>query len=178
MGQNGQPQYGQNPYMGQNGQPQYGQNPYMGQNGQPPYGQNPYMGQNGQPQYGQNPYMGQNGQPYSPYNVPPQGNPGKGLGITGFVLSLVSFLGCCLGQALIIFGLSISGMIFSIIGRSKSKKAGQSHGLATAGMIISIIHTAFWVLMILFVVILMATGYEDVLEKIIEQGEYTYELSL
>jgi hypothetical protein len=45
-------------------------------------------------------------------------------------------------------------------------------------MIISIIHTVFWVLMILFVVILIATGYEDVLEKIIEQGEYTYELSL
>ena len=61
---------------------------------------------------------------YAPaYGQPPQ-NPGKTLGIVGLVLGF--------------FGpLSIVGLILSIVGLVKSRKAGQPNGVAIAGIIVS-----------------------------------------
>lgn len=62
-------------------------------------------------------------------------NPGKGLGIAGFVVSLVS-----IPFGMITLGImSLVGLILSIVAKKKSKKAGQPNGLAVAGIIISII---------------------------------------
>ena len=65
------------------------------------------------------------------YNAPvgyaePVADPGKGLGIAGFVLAF--------------FGpLSLVGVILSIVGLVKSRRAGQKNGLALAGIILSAI---------------------------------------
>lgn len=56
----------------------------------------------------------------------PVANPGKGVGIAGFVLA---FLG----------PLSIVGIILSIVGLVKSRGAGQKNGLALAGIIVGIL---------------------------------------
>ena len=168
----GQASYGQTPY----GQPNYGQAQYNQQNGQVPYGQTPYGQQNGQMPYGQAPYGQQNS--YPPFQPPVQKNPGRGFGIAGFVLSLVSFFSCCIGELVLILSLNVLGLIFSIIGRSKSRKVGQSSGLATAGMIISIVQLALWVILIASVVIILLTGGMELLESIFEEGGYPYELPL
>lgn len=58
----------------------------------------------------------------APEQLPPH-NPGKVMGIIGFVFAFV--------------GLHIPGLILSIIGLAKSKKAGQKNGLALAGIILN-----------------------------------------
>lgn len=68
------------------------------------------------------PYANQNG-------APAPANPGKTLGIVGLVLGVVGFV--------VMFLAPIAGLIVSIIGLSKSKKAGQKNGLAIAGIIVS-----------------------------------------
>ncbi|WP_251150527.1 DUF4190 domain-containing protein [Cellulosimicrobium sp. Marseille-Q4280] len=100
----------------QGGSPQYGASTPQG--GAPQYGapQAPQYGAPQAPQYGES----------TPgYSAPAQ-NPGKTLGIVGFVLS---FLGC----------LSIVGIILSIVALNKSKKAGYGNGLAIAGIIIGVL---------------------------------------
>lgn len=65
---------------------------------------------------------------------------GKGLYITGFVLSLVSLVICWFG--VLSFGalpMAIVGLILSILGGKKAKANGSKSGLATAGMVIGII---------------------------------------
>ena len=67
-----------------------------------------------------------------PRYSPAQGtNPGKTFGITGLILGIVGFF--------VAFIAPIAGLVFSIIGRNRSKRAGQKNGVATAGIIVSII---------------------------------------
>ncbi|WP_454042958.1 DUF4190 domain-containing protein [Cellulosimicrobium sp. Marseille-Q8652] len=107
----GPPSYG-GPQQGDT--PQYGAAP----SGAPQYGaQSPQYGAPQAPQYGSGSTPG--------YSAPAQ-NPGKTLGIVGFILS---FLGC----------LSIVGIILSIVALNKSKKAGYGNGLAIAGIIVGIL---------------------------------------
>ncbi|BBE21659.1 hypothetical protein MN0502_05420 [Arthrobacter sp. MN05-02] len=122
-GQQNQPQYGQNqPQYGQN-QPQYGQNQgSYGQN-QGSYGQqsaSPY-GQQGQ--YGSGPgnYPGQQG-----YQGQPAENPGRTLGIVGFILAIL---------------IAPVGLIISIVAFVKSRKARMGNGFALAGIIIGALFT-------------------------------------
>ena len=65
-------------------------------------------------------------------------NPGKILGIVGFILAFVPYL-------------QLPGLIVSILGFNKSKQAGLPNGLAKAGIILSAIF------LVLFVVILVVT---------------------
>ena len=65
----------------------------------------------------------------APQQPAPQQNPGKNLGVVGFVFAFV---------------LNIVGLIISIIALNKSKKAGHKNGLALAGIIISSISIVFW----------------------------------
>ncbi|WP_418277380.1 DUF4190 domain-containing protein [Isoptericola jiangsuensis] len=55
---------------------------------------------------------------------PPVENPGRSMGIAGLILG---FLG----------PLSVVGLILSIIGLRRSKKVGQSNGVAVAGIVVS-----------------------------------------
>jgi hypothetical protein len=83
------------------------QQPHHSQEPQPPT----------QPQYVQP-------QPYPPVT---REDPGKTLGIVGFVFAFV--------------GLALIGLILSIIGYSKSKKAGFNNSLALAGIILNAVFT-------------------------------------
>ena len=122
-----QPQYGQ-PY----GQPQYGQPQY----GQPQYGQPQY----GQPQYGQQQYGQQ-----PPYGTPYQATP-PGTNIMA-ILSLV-----------FAFVFAPVGIVLGHIARRQLRTSGEGGGgLATAGLILSYIFTALWVLFCAGIIILSAT---------------------
>ncbi|THJ66663.1 DUF4190 domain-containing protein [Arthrobacter echini] len=115
---------GASPY-GQN-QPQYGEqspSPY-GQQSPSPYGQSsaPY----GQADPGASNYPGQ-----QYYPGPPAENPGRTLGIVGFILAIF---------------IAPVGLIISIIAFVKSRKAGMGNGLALAGIIIGAIFTVLLVL--------------------------------
>jgi hypothetical protein len=78
--------------------------------------------------------------PYTPTQVQPipqqtQPNPGKGLGIAGFVLAFFPVI-------------QLAGLGLSIAGLVKSKRAGYKNGLALAGIILS---SLFFLGSILFV---------------------------
>ena len=121
------PQYGQ-PY----GQPQYGQPQY----GQPQYGQPQY----GQPQYGQQQYGQQ-----PPYGTPYQSTP-PGTNIMA-ILSLV-----------FAFVFAPAGIVLGHIAKRQLRTSGEGGGgLATAGLILSYIFTALWVLFCAGIIILSAT---------------------
>ena len=67
---------------------------------------------------------------------------GKGLTITGFILSLVSLVSAWLPVPFLPFAglpMAIVGLILSVVGGKKLKANGQKSGLATAGMVIGII---------------------------------------
>ncbi|MHA7190345.1 DUF4190 domain-containing protein [Arthrobacter sp. MDT2-16] len=123
-GQQNQPQYGQNqPQYGQN-RPQYGEqstSPY-GQQGQSPYGQ--------QGQYGSamGNYPGQQG-----YQGQPAENPGRTLGIVGFILAIL---------------IAPVGLVISIIAFVKSRKARMGNGFALAGIIIGVVFTILGAILI------------------------------
>lgn len=83
---------------------------------------------------------------------PTSSNPGKGLGITGFVLSLVALVGYFIvggiatmqalttgggGTTMIIWiVLCLAAVVLSILGFQKSAKVGAKKGLAIAGLVI------------------------------------------
>ena len=88
---------------------------------------------------------------------PAASNPGKGLGITGMVMGIVSLL-CntvcsCMYGSVLGFPLSIVGLILSIIAKKKSKAAGCSNGMATAGLITSIISIAICALAVIGIIL-------------------------
>ncbi len=91
---------------------------------------------------------------------PAASNPGKGLGITGMVMGIVSLL-CntvcsCMYGSVLGFPLSIVGLILSIIAKKKSKAAGCSNGMATAGFVMNLIGVIICALAILAIVAYLA----------------------
>lgn len=147
---NNQNQQYQNPY---NQQPQQPVSPYQ----QPNAYQQPNQGYDNQQQYNQQP----NQQPYQQYQDPSQQNyyqqpnpytnpadfvaqqeekKAKNFAVASFVLSLVSFV--CFGIVC-----SILGLVFGI----KSKKLKpDNNGMATAGIILSIIALVLCVIFLIF----------------------------
>lgn len=80
------------------------------------------------PQY---PAAPQVGPPYgAPYGALAPVDPGRGLGIAGLVCSILGLF--------TFGGLSIIGLILSIIARKRSREAGFTNGLANAGLWIAI----------------------------------------
>lgn len=83
--------------------------------------------------------------------VPNQGvaaseDPGKTMGVVGFVLSLL--------------GLGVISLIVSIVATTKSKKAGFKNGFALAGIIISTISIIIGTFAIIFIVLAGKSAYE------------------
>lgn len=93
-----------------------------------------------QPQY-------QPAQPY--YNNPVV--PGKGMGIAGMILGIVSLALFCFWYLALPCG--ITGIILSALAVNKAKAAGIKNSMATAGVICSAIALGLAVLFILLVVI-------------------------
>jgi hypothetical protein len=123
------PQYGSQQPQGQ--PPQYGQ-PY----GQPQYGQPQYARpQYGQPQYAQQPGYG------TPYQAAPTGTN---------IMAILSLV--------FAFVFSPAGIVLGHIAKRQLRTSGESGGgIATAGLILSYIFTALWVLGCLGVIILAAS---------------------
>lgn len=119
----------------------YGANPY-GQS-QAGYGANPY----GQGSYAANPYGQQQQMGYAPVNaygqplvyayVPVINEPGRGQAVAGMVLGIISI--CLFWDPILGLPLAILGLIFSILGR----RSVTRRGMATAGLVLSIITLVF-----------------------------------
>ena len=73
-------------------------------------------------------------------------DPGKTMGIVGFVLSLLGF--------------GVISLIVSIVATTKSKKAGFKNGFALAGIIISTISIIIGTLAIIFIVLAGKSAYD------------------
>jgi hypothetical protein len=69
----------------------------------------------------------------------PMEDPGKTLGIVGFVLA---------------FLVSVAGIVVSAIARKKSKEAGFDNQLAKWGLILSIVFTSLWTLYWVVIIII------------------------
>ncbi|MGW8566019.1 hypothetical protein [Isoptericola sp. NPDC055881] len=134
---------------GEQSSQQTGQQPTPQGYAQPDHAQAGYP-QAGYPQTGY-PQAGYPGYPQGAYPPPGGGypygyapeDPGKTMGIIGFVLAFV---------------FAPAGIVLSAIGRSQSRKAGFPHPLATWGLWLSIAFTAIWVLYVLFFVVLLGVG--------------------
>lgn len=111
----------------------------FGQNNQ--YNQ-PYQYQQGA-QYNPNQ---QNNQPYQYPQFEEQPESGRNFAIASLILGIVSFF-CC-GTIC-----SILGIIFGVISKQRQK---ENNGMATAGIIISIIALVLWIIGIIFAI---ATGF-------------------
>lgn len=129
---------GYDPSQGQQGYGQqgYGQQGYGQPAGQADYGQQPY----GQPAYGQQmPGYG----PPAGHAPPPQfGRPTNTMAILALVMAFV---------------FAPAGLILGILARKQIARTGEEgDGLALAGIIVGGLITAFFVLMIIFMVIAFA----------------------
>ncbi len=70
-------------------------------------------------------------------------NTGKGLSIAGLVLGIVSAVFGWFGViGIIALICGIVGIVCAVMGKKKAKAAGISSGLATAGLVLSIIGTS------------------------------------
>ena len=108
-----------------------------------------------------------NQQPNNPYHQPQQMNynapqqapqtpatyPGKGMGIAGMVLGIVSIVLFCAWYLSIPCG--IVGLILSIIANNKAKVVGVKNSLALAGIICSAIGLAVCAIVSIFTVIFL-----------------------
>ncbi|MHA7134382.1 hypothetical protein [Oerskovia turbata] len=94
------------------------------------------------------------GAPQAPQSAPapqyygaPAEDPGKTLGIVGFVLAIV---------------FSVAGIVVSAIARKKSREAGFDNQLAKWGLIVGIVLTVlatiFWILYFVVIAALIASG--------------------
>jgi predicted permease len=88
--------------------------------------------------------------------VAQQPNPGKGLGIASFVISLV--------------GGGLIGLILGIIAKKKSKAAGQGNRFAVAGIIIGVIN----IIAVTLIMILVAYNGVAIAAKCNELGVGTH----
>lgn len=87
----------------------------------------------------------------SPQKTAPEG--GKGLGTASLVLSLCSFIPCCIPYigGTISFICGVLGIVFACV--SRSQNGGRFSTVAKAGLIISIIYFALSVLSIIAVIV-------------------------
>lgn len=126
---------------------------------QPPY-QDPYAQSAGQQAYGQQPYYPQ-----------PQPNKTDGKAVVSLILGILSISTSCSYGFGLIFG--IPGLILAMLSRKSTQQqqpygvsnSGNSAGLATAGMICSVIGTVLSAIMLIILIILFALGMaSEVLE--------------
>ena len=87
---------------------------------------------------------------YQQPNVKPE-LPGKGMGITGMVLGIVSLALFCIWYLAIPCG--IVGIILSGIAAKKAKEVGMKNGMATAGIVCASIALGITILFVILVAI-------------------------
>ena len=134
-------------------QPDYTQQ-YNQQPQQPDYAQQ----YNQQPQQYNEPYYNQQ---YPQYNEPLNDN-SRGFAIASLVLGIISFF-CC-GSIC-----SILGLIFGIISK---KRKSENNGMATAGIVLSIIALVLW--LIYFIIILFVPSISSIISGYENNLRYYY----
>lgn len=87
--------------------------------------------------------------------APGEVDPGKTLGIVGFVLA---------------FLVSVVGIILSAVALAKSKKAGFGNGLALAGIIVGSIVTVFWGIFLAIVISIAVAVTSSIFERCAQLG--------
>jgi len=97
------------------------------------------------------------------------------MGVASLVLGIISLV-----LALFVSGfgwvasiLALIGVILGALGRKKLKAAGEKTGVATAGLVLSIIGLVLGVVMYIACAVLVA-GVGTVLEEAVESGALTY----
>ena len=109
--------------------------------------------------------------PETPPATPPQGPAGQpqsnGLAIAGMVLGIVGLVGICIWW----LGLpcAIVGLILSMKGKKKAQVTGTGAGLATAGIVCSLIALGLAALGIIFAII----GFAIIAPKAMEMQQGT-----
>ena len=119
-------------------------------------------------------------------NTAPASNPGKGLGVAGFVISLVALVlyfiiapiaglsalaGGGMGLSIFWTLVSIVGLVLSVMGFMKAKAANGKKGLAIAGLVMGIIVTIMSVRLVFAVKEIHATAGDFGKELINAMGE-------
>lgn len=118
---------------------QYNQQYNQQQYNQPQYNQQQYN----QQQYNQpNNYNNYNNYAPNQYQQPQDNS--KGLAIASLVLGIVSFFPCC-GSVC-----SIVGIVLGVLSR---KKKPTDNGMATAGIVLSIVALAIWAIYFIYVLV-------------------------
>ena len=86
-----------------------------------------------------------------PQYQPPSQKQGNGLAIAGMVLGIIGLVGICIWW----LGLpcAIVGLILSCLGKKKSKITGTGGGMATAGIVTSVIALALAIIGIILVIV-------------------------
>lgn len=111
---------------------------------------------------GQPPQAPQSPTPYGQAPMAGTEDPGKTLGIVGFVLAFV---------------FSLAGLIVSIIARNKSKAAGYDNKLALWGIILSIVFLVLAVIGLVIAIIVGATVGADLVEQCATLGPGVHEVN-
>ncbi len=103
---------------------------------------------------------------------PPVGAPvpqqqGNGLAIAGMVLGIIGLVGLCVWW----IGLpcAIVGLILSVLGKKKAKITGTGGGMATAGIVLSIIALALAVIGIILLVVGLSMFGEQIQQEMERQ---------
>lgn len=118
-------------------------NQYNQQNDQ--YNQQYNQQQYNQPQYNQQQYNQPNNyNNYAPNQYQQPEDNSKGLAIASLVLGIVSFFPCC-GSVC-----SIVGIVLGVLSR---KKKPTDNGMATAGIVLSIVALAIWAIYFIYVLV-------------------------
>jgi uncharacterized membrane protein len=91
-------------------------------------------------------------------SVAPVENPGKTLGLIGFILTFIP-------------ALQLIGFILSIVGFNRSKKAGLPNGLAKAGIILGIIG----IVAVVIIIVIAAVSAGNLAAFCTEHGNGTFD---
>lgn len=86
-------------------------------------------------------------QPQEQYTPPPGSYPGKGMSIAALVLGIVAIVGgFIIPIPFIDLACAIVALILGVLGRKKAKEVGAPSGIATAGLVLSIIALAWTII--------------------------------
>ena len=80
-----------------------------------------------------------------------QFNPGKGFSVSSMILGIVGLVFVWLPPLSLV--VSVVGLILGIVGKKKSGAVGAPSGMATAGIVCSIIVLVIWCLVIVSVIV-------------------------
>lgn len=92
---------------------------------------------------------------YAP--VQPAAVPGKGLGIAGMILGILSIIITCFISAIVGLVLAIGAIVLGAVGMAQAKKVGMKNGMGVAGLVCGIVAIGIWVAAVTFLAAVFAS---------------------